>query len=123
MPFALHVTWTTYGSRLPGDAPAGGFEPKENVRGTPVRPGDAYTSAHASTLQRFPTVLLMGEQAGWVAEELVGVGVKENWRILRAAVMENHVHVLVADCPQDGPLVRRKFKGVVQADEVVDRRR
>jgi REP element-mobilizing transposase RayT len=124
MPFALHVTWTTYGSRLPGDArgyvsntikPKGGFEPKENVRGTPVRAGDAYTSTHASTLQKFPAVLLSREQARWVAEELVGVGMKEGWRIPRAAVMENHVHVLVTDCPQDGPLVRRKLKGVVQA--------
>src|SRR5207244_748259 len=101
MPFALHVTWTTYGSRPPGDPrgyvsntlkPEGGFEPKENVLGTPVRRDDAYTYQHAQAIQSYPTVLLTREQARWAAEELVGVAAKEGWVILRAAVMENHVH-------------------------------
>ena len=123
MPFALHVTWTTYGTRLPGDArgyvsntikPHGGFERKENAPGTPVRAADAYTNERAVALQRFPAVLLSREQAHWTAEELVAVATKEGWIVLRAAVMRNHVHVLVAECPDNGPLVRRKLKGVTQ---------
>jgi hypothetical protein len=34
--------------------------------------------------------------------------------ILRAAVMANHVHVVVMNCPIDGPAVRRILKGNVQ---------
>jgi REP element-mobilizing transposase RayT len=35
--------------------------------------------------------------------------------MVRGAVMANHVHVLVTNCPDDGPMVRRVFKGSSQA--------
>ena len=45
--FALHITWTTYGSRLPGDErgyvsntylPSEGYQPKQNAPSAPARP-------------------------------------------------------------------------------------
>ena len=121
--FALHITWTTYGSWLPGDErgsvsnrlkPEGGFDRKQNTPGAPLM-SDEFTRESARRNQTNPTVLLTREQAGWVAEELVAVATKEGWRILRAAVMYNHTHVVVIDCPDNGPAVQRKLKGVTQA--------
>jgi REP element-mobilizing transposase RayT len=122
--FALHVTWTCYGTWLPGDArghvsnvlmPDGGFEEKQNVPGTPIAPGDALTQAQARALQKDETVWLTREQALCTATALVDAARDRGWRILRASVMANHVHVVVYDCPDDGPAVRRVLKGVSQA--------
>ena len=46
---------------------------------------------------------------------MIGAAVKRGWLILRRAIMANHVRVVVAECPDDGPAVRRVLKGVSQA--------
>jgi REP element-mobilizing transposase RayT len=58
---------------------------------------------------------LSAAEALCVAEALVEAARKRNWRILRAAVMANHVHVVICDCPDDGSKVRRILKGTSQA--------
>jgi hypothetical protein len=64
-PFALLITWTCYGTWLPGDErghvsnilhPEGGFDPKENVPGAPIAPGNAFTRERARALQKGETV-------------------------------------------------------------------
>ncbi len=124
VPFALHITWTCYGTWLPGDArghvskvllPEGGFQPKQNVPGTPVATGDTTTRERAQALQKGETVWLTADQAFGTATALVEAARSRGWRILRASVMANHVHVVVIDCPDDGPAVRRVLKGVSQA--------
>jgi len=123
-PFAIHITWTCYGTWLPGDErghvsstllPTGGFVPKENTPGTAYAAGDPYTKQRARFLQKDPTVWLNTEQALVAAGALVQAARKRNWRILRGALMSNHVHLLVMDCPDDGPAVRRTLKGNSQA--------
>jgi REP element-mobilizing transposase RayT len=123
-PFALHITWTCYGTWLPGDRrgyvsntllPEGGFDPRHNTPGTPCTADDAYTRDRARALQKRATVLLSPEQALVVAEALVDAAHARGWRIVRGAVMANHVHVLVMDCPDDGQGVRRILKGCSQA--------
>jgi REP element-mobilizing transposase RayT len=123
-PFALHISWTCYGTWLPGDArgyvsdtliPGGGFEPKQNVPGTPCTADDPFTRSRAQQLQKSPAVRLTRAQARAVAEALVSAAAKRGWFILRAAVMANHAHVVVTRCPDDGPAVRRILKGVSQA--------
>jgi REP element-mobilizing transposase RayT len=122
--FALHITWSTYGTWLPGDRrghvsnvllPGGGFAPKQNTFGTPVLPGDPYTQERARALQQHKTVWLTCEQALIVAHALVEAARTRSWRILRAAIMSNHMHVVITDCPADGPAdgpaVRRILKG------------
>src|SRR5436190_15258022 len=78
--FAWHITWTCYGTWLPGDPrghvsnillPGGGFERKRNTPGTPVMPGDAYTQDRARALQKYETVWLTQEQALIAAHALV----------------------------------------------------
>ena len=123
-PFALLITWTCYGTWLPGDRrghvsntllPEGGFLPKENVPDTPYSQGDELTRQRARELQKGETIYLTAEQALVVAVSLCQAAQTRGWRILRAAVMANHVHVVVMDCPNDGPTVRRILKGTSQA--------
>ena len=119
-PFAIHITWTCYGTWLPGDERGyvsdtllmgGGFLPKQNTPGTPCTTDDAYTRQHAHSLQRDPSVYLDVEQALIAAHALVKAARDRNWRIVRGALMCNHIHIVVMDCPDDGPAVRRILKG------------
>jgi REP element-mobilizing transposase RayT len=123
--FAMFFTWTTFGTWLPGDErghvsnkrrSAGGFEQKQNQPGTPYATGDDDTRERARSLQKWPTVWLNESQAIVVAKSLVELSQKREWVILRAAVMSNHVHVVLVKCPTDGPAVRRILKGVTQSD-------
>ncbi|HUT12024.1 MAG TPA: hypothetical protein VMY42_16100 [Thermoguttaceae bacterium] len=123
-PFALLITWTCYGTWLPGDPrghvsdtlqPGGSRLPKRNTPGTPYATGDEYTLLEAQQRQKWPMVHLTRDQAQAVVERMVEAAEERHWRILRAAVMCHHVHVVVTDCPDDGPAVRRVLKGTTQA--------
>ena len=123
--FALFITWTSYGTWLPGD-PRGyvsntllhprGFEQKQNTPGTPYRRDDPYTYQRARANQRHETVFLKQTEAEIAAQGLIDCCSKRNWHILRAALMRNHIHVVINHCPDDGPGVRRILKGNAQAD-------
>jgi REP element-mobilizing transposase RayT len=54
-------------------------------------------------------------QAQRAAESLIAAARERGWHILRAAVMANHIHLVICDCPDDGPAVRRVLKGVSQS--------
>ncbi len=123
-PFALHITWTCYGSWLPGDRRGyvsntlqadRTYAPKQNIPGTAISPADPLTHQRAGELQKSPTISLTAEQAICVAEEFVKASRERGWHVLRAAIMANHAHVVIADCPEDGPAVRRVLKGTSQA--------
>ncbi len=121
--FALLITWTCYGTWLPGDRRGfvsnirrsdGKYDPKQNVPGTPITTDHAATREHAAAVQKYPTSALDARLAHVVAEALIQACAKRNWHILRAAIMWNHVHVVVCKCPDNGPEVRRILKGVSQ---------
>src|SRR5438094_3972128 len=86
----------------------------KNAPGTPYADSDSYTHGRARSSQSHPTVWLTHEQAVCVALTLVRLAAERGWRVLRAAVMSNHTHVVITDCPDDGPAVRRVLKGVTQ---------
>lgn len=122
--FALHITWTTYGTWLPGDARGyvsntlqdnGFYLPRRNIIGTPYTQDSPTTRKRAASLQKHPTAYLTTRLALGVAEELVEAASQRDWYIARAAVMAAHVHVVVMNCPADGPAVRRILKGTTQA--------
>jgi REP element-mobilizing transposase RayT len=122
-PFALFITWTCYGTWLPGDTRghvsntlqyADVALPKQNVPETEYSTGDDFTNKTTKALQKYPSVFLTQEQAGTVANNLIDAARKRDWRILRAAVMNNHLHLVIVDCPDDGPEVRRILKGNTQ---------
>ncbi len=123
-PFALHLTWTTYGTWLPGDergyvshtlhAP-GNWSPRANTPGTDYTKDHERTHRLASQAQKGKTVWLTPWQAQVVAESVIAAVVPRHWRIVRGAIMTNHVHFLVVDCPTDATAVRRILKGNSQA--------
>jgi REP element-mobilizing transposase RayT len=122
--FAIFVTWTCYGTWLPGDprgyvsdtfAPDATRTVKRNIPGTPITANDKHTRAIAKSRQKHPTIWLNRNQADVAARGLLDAASERTWCIRRAAVMANHVHVLVMDCPPEGSAVRRILKGVSQA--------
>ncbi len=122
-PFALFITWTCYGTWLPGD-PRGyvsgtlsptGRSAKQNTPDTPYCRNSPSTLHAARLRQKWETVTLTEDDAQCVATALMVAAQARGWRILRAAIMANHVHVLVVDCPDDGSAVRRVLKGTAQA--------
>ncbi|MEX0715812.1 MAG: hypothetical protein WD066_04460 [Planctomycetaceae bacterium] len=122
--FALLITWTTYGTWLPGD-PRGHasniidedrrYERRRGEFGAPYGSGDSHTLARASRLQNDSTVWLDRESAAVAAKAIVEACRERGWRIRRAALMANHAHVLIEDCGTDAGPVRRILKGVSQA--------
>lgn len=123
-PFALFITWTTYGTWLPGDPrgyvsntllPGGAYERKRNQRGTPCGQDDPATLAAARRFQEHATVWLTQTESRVAAEAIRQAAVERDWVILRAACMANHIHSLITNCPADGPAVRRVIKGVSSA--------
>ena len=86
----------------------------------------AFLPADAAELmaRKLPQVAFV--EAHMPLERLRARKTREELDLLRAAselvvdsmlaVMANHVHVLVTNCPDDGPAVRRVLKGVSQAE-------
>jgi len=123
-PHALLITWTTYGTWLPGDSRGyvahtldrtGDWQPRHNIPGTPYAEAHERTRDIARELQKWKTARLTRQLARVVAEELLDAASKRGWSILRAAIMAQHCHVLVTACPPDGSGVRRILKGTTQA--------
>lgn len=122
--FGLLITWTCYGTWLPGDPrghvsdtlrPHAAHIPKRNIPGAPYAADDAYTRARARQRQKSSSVRITRDQAAAVAQRLVEAAGERNWRIPRGAVMGSHVHAVVVNCPDNGPAVRRILKGTTQA--------
>ena len=119
-PFALHITWTTYGTWLPGDSRGyvghtleapGDWQARENSPGTAYAADHERTRDFARSLQKDTTVRLNFKQAETVTMTLIESAVKRGWRIGRGAIIVNHVHVMIFD----SPVVRRVLKGTTQA--------
>jgi REP element-mobilizing transposase RayT len=113
------LTWTTYGSWLPGDAR--GFV--GNVAGRSGRgvrhnqPGTEYDADHPglkhymeSRLQQQP-IFLGADQAAVLVEQFQETARYRQWCLLATAVMKNHVHVVVgAGGDPDPDTLLRDFK-------------
>lgn len=99
------LTWTTYGSWLPGDARGSVTRIREGTDGpriehdlfetpyTPTIPGLA--SSSAERLKREP-IRLNREQAIVVAGQVLEVAKHRGWTLLAGSIMANHVHLVVA---------------------------
>jgi REP element-mobilizing transposase RayT len=121
--FALLITWTCYGTWLPGDRrgyvsstrlPDATYDPKQNIPGSPITADHSLTRQHAVEQQKHTTATLDQERALVAAHGIVDACAIRNWQVVRAALMWNHVHVIVKQCPDNGPEVRRILKGVSQ---------
>jgi REP element-mobilizing transposase RayT len=121
--FALLETWTCHGQWLPGDnrgyvsntVTEDGYRRKNNSPGTAYDRGNLEAWRRAKALQKHETILLSSGDARIAAEAMIQACVDREWLILQGAIMANHVHTVVTNCPDDGPSVRRVLKGTSQA--------
>lgn len=97
------LTWTTYGTWLPGDE-RGFVSPVQdesgkrvihNIYETPYDADMPKLRAYAARIQRQETVWLTQEQADATAKQFHETAIHRNWRLHVFAIMANHVHVVV----------------------------
>ena len=97
------LTWTTYGSWLPGDD-RGFVSPKferdepegrNNHIGEPYDAGRKELLRLSSAIRLGEPVRLTSEQAEVVRQQFRETAQHRGWSLLAGAIMHNHVHVLV----------------------------
>ncbi|MBL8799573.1 MAG: transposase [Planctomycetia bacterium] len=98
------LTWTTYGTWLPGDKRGFVSDVGDDRAGKGVRhnvPGTEYDADHAG-LRRYMAerlkcapVYLNREQAVALLPQLLETGEYRHWLMLAVAIMANHTHVVV----------------------------
>ncbi len=88
------LTWTTYGTWLPGDQ-RGSVRGRNNVVGTPLmRPNPARERAARAAMAAEPTYLT-APQAEVLLTQFHETADHRGWELRAAAVMRNHVHVVL----------------------------
>jgi REP element-mobilizing transposase RayT len=113
------LTWTTYGSWLPGDRRGpvartrdgpGSWRPT-NVPGTSPAPMNAGLLASARRLMRGPPVRLGSGDARVLDGQLRETASIRGWTLLAVAIMANHVHIVVGvRCDPEPSALLRDFK-------------
>ena len=97
------LTWTTYGTWLPGDergfvspvpSADGGFV-LHNVPGTPVDRDMPELREQARGLMRGKPIDLIAPQAVCVIQQFRETAIFRGWSLFAAAVMANHAHLVV----------------------------
>ncbi len=118
---AYLLTWTTYGTWLRGDrrgyvgkslAGGGSVVPARNEFGTPYDADDGRTLQWDANSLKSEPVRLSAEQALCVAEALGEGAGRSGYEIVRASVMQDHVHVVVLAHPDGKNEVFRRLKGI-----------
>lgn len=97
------LTWTTYGTWLPGDQrgfvsnvrDGPGPEVRHNIPGAPYDVDDERVRQRALDRLIGEPVRLTSEQAGIVAAQFRKTAGYRGWSLLAVAVMANHVHLVV----------------------------
>jgi REP element-mobilizing transposase RayT len=105
MPRYWLLTWTTYGTWLPGDARGSVTRLREGTEGPRIERDvfdtpytDSIPNLASSSAERLKgePILLTQEQAVVVADRLESVADYRNWNLLAGSVMANHVHLVIA---------------------------
>lgn len=98
------LTWTTYGTWLPGD-PRGsvasvrdqpGPRREHDQPGTPFEPSMPGLWASSARVMKGPPVLLATEQAQTLLNQFHQTAEHRQWTLLGIAIMRNHIHLVVA---------------------------
>jgi REP element-mobilizing transposase RayT len=118
MPRAYLLTWTTYGSWLPGDARGSvtsvrdqsGPRERHNEFGTPYDPAMPGLKRAAEEALRGPPVSLDAAQAQCLLTQVQETARVRGWRLLAVAIMRTHVHLVVNAGETDPEVLLRDFK-------------
>jgi REP element-mobilizing transposase RayT len=97
------LTWSTYGTWLPGDERGfvGQVKRDDGVRKRRNRTGEEFDRSMnglekaSAALLKGPAIWLSKVQAQVILDQLLQTANHRQWLILAAAVMSNHVHVVV----------------------------
>ncbi|MFQ5430818.1 MAG: transposase, partial [Phycisphaerae bacterium] len=114
------LTWTTYGTWLPGDkrgfvgrVPDGkGGYVIHNLPGEPYDADEPRLRAGARRKAKGPAVRLTAENARVCVAAFREVGEKYGLTIHAGAIMANHVHLVVSSPESEGPRMLNLFKGI-----------
>jgi REP element-mobilizing transposase RayT len=88
------LTWTTYGTWLPGDAR--GWVNRHRNHGEVVDGPNPALEAHARSLMKRPCTILDKVQRECVEQAIRAACLQEGWHVHALAVRSNHVHVVVS---------------------------
>ena len=95
MPIAYFITFTTYGSWLPGSV-KGSVDNEHNVYGTPWVEADAERERQArEAMTQAPYVMTSAERE-IVCRAMAELSRERGWDLRAAHVRSNHVHVVVS---------------------------
>ena len=108
-PLAYFLTWTTYGTWLPGDQ-RGWIDKHDAGADRPVQSADTQKEALAASRLKEPPVVLETRARQDVASAIVEVCRFRSWPIHAARVLSNHVHVVVTAAEVHPDRVEATFK-------------
>lgn len=102
------LTWTTYGSWIPGDARGstsythspGEIRKMNNRPGTMPAPSNKSLENYSHEIRKHPVVFLNRSMAEIVAEQLRETAEWRGWQLLIVSIMTTHIH-LVLQVPGD----------------------
>ncbi|MFA6132694.1 MAG: transposase [Phycisphaerae bacterium] len=108
-PLAYFLTWTTYGSWLPGDR-RGWVHHSDGAWHVPIREGDNRILGSAIHAMSGPSVILSQEQRDRVSSTIQACCKTRNWGLHAINVRSNHVHVVVCAADYSPERVMGYFK-------------
>ena len=116
MALAYFITFTTYGTWLPGSAKGqGSVDAEHNVYGTPFVDPDAEREQAARETMVQPPYVMSAAERSVVCKAIVGLALDRGWRLLAVHVRTNHVHVVVT-ADRDPGRIMSDMKGRASRD-------
>lgn len=95
MALAYFITFSTYGTRLHGDA-RGSVDDTHNLYGTPVLEPDAEREQVLRQTMKQPPYVMSAAERDIVCRAIVELAKERGWDLLAVHVRTNHVHVVIA---------------------------
>ena len=106
MALAYFITFTTYGTWLPGtDKGAGSVDKQHNVFGTPFVAADADRAQAASEAMTQEPYTLLPAQREVVRDAIRTFCIEKGWQLLALHVRSNHIHLVIAADREPGRLM------------------
>ncbi len=103
------ITFTTYGSRLPGDTRGSVDRQARNAPGDPLRAGNREIEQSCRARMVAPAFFLDGPARRVLQEAIQEFCVRVDWQLHALAVRSNHVHPLVTS-PWSGAQTKSALK-------------
>ncbi len=95
MALAYFITFTTYGTRLPGSE-KGSVDDEHNVYGMPFVEADAEREQRAREAMTQAPYVMSGAEREIVCKAIVQLAKERGWHLLAVHVRSTHVHVVVS---------------------------